>query len=436
MHPLANPIRLVTSNLESLRDFVEVLDTFLVAQQRKSIQGKDSFLIPLLVALDEARRLPGSSRPQALPLDTPEKLKQKYPLLGHITAEVAEPSGFTITIPGKQAPAIQATLRDIRDGQKRTQMLYSSALLSLTSSVELFFARLLHEFFSLQPDAIGTKDKVFSFGDLSRFDSIADARTHYVLDKIENLLRGSLADWFKFARDELKLSMGYAKDDLSALEETFQRRNLIVHNGGIVNSIYISRVSIETRGDIKLGDDVSPTRSYLNQKIDLWERTCLLIAAELWKRLAPGDEARATLLGEISYRHLESARWPISAAISEFLVRDKGMQEAVHLTAKLNLWQSRKHMGEWSSIEKEIAEFDTGAKSSRYQLPLLALQANADAFFEALPNALKSGELSRQEVKEWPIFADMRDDPRFAAAISRRRRTPANPAPVRRTNSK
>jgi hypothetical protein len=64
----------------------------------------------------------------------------------------------------------------------------------------------LHHYFGLHPEAIGTKEKLFSFEDLNKFGSVDEAREYYVSSKIEDLLRGSLADWFNFARSTIKLS--------------------------------------------------------------------------------------------------------------------------------------------------------------------------------------------------------------------------------------
>jgi hypothetical protein len=74
----------------------------------------------------------------------------------------------------------------------RHKMLYASVLMNMTSAVELFFSRLLHIHFALHPEAVSGKDKLFSFEDLAAFDSVADARQHYTLTKIEDLLRGAI----------------------------------------------------------------------------------------------------------------------------------------------------------------------------------------------------------------------------------------------------
>jgi len=173
--------------------------------------------------------------------------------------------------------------------------------MNLASSVELFFAELFHKFFELHPGIVGTKEKVSSFEDLTAFESVADARQHYLNSRIEDILYGSFSDWIAFIKEKAKLSMSYLQTEQNSLMETFQRRNLVVHNGGIVNSIYLSKVAPELTKELSLGDSLEPNRNYLNDRIDSFERNCILIAAELWKSLSAEDDERGDVIIEIGF---------------------------------------------------------------------------------------------------------------------------------------
>jgi hypothetical protein len=417
MHSLSQPIREINSNLESLRDFVDVLGTYLSKKTQESVEIHAPALELLLVATDRIRVVNeqmGDRFLKSFPEEKMAELRAKYPEVVSATVTQGEDSSnIRIEFPVSEPYDISTGLQELVKAQGRTKMLYSSSLMNLTSNVELFFSQLLHQYFNLHPDAIGTKEKLFSFDDLSKFDTLADARVHYISSKIEDLLRGSLADWFSFARNTIKLSMGYLKDDQEALEETFQRRNVVVHNGGIANSIYIAKVSAHLRKEVKVGSDLTPDRKYLSDSIDLWEKTCILIAAELWKQLASEDTDRAKVLAEISYNHLLAKRWHISAALSTFLTRDKQMPESILTSAQLNYWQCQKRLGRWDSIRTEVESADYSAKSVRYQLGHLALLERKDEFYNLLPRALQSGDLTENDLREYPIFEEMRSDQRF-----------------------
>jgi hypothetical protein len=175
---------------------------------------------------------------------------------------------------------LESAYEAVGKAQGRTRMLYSSALMNPTSTVELFFSRLLHGYFSMHIEAVGTKEKMFSYEDLAEFKSIEDARSHHILSKIDGILRGPLDEWITCLKAKPGLSMSYLKDDQPFLDETFQRRNVIVHNGGAANSIYLAKVAEDQRHGISAGTDLTPTRSYLNERIDRIEQACVLIGAE------------------------------------------------------------------------------------------------------------------------------------------------------------
>src|SRR5258706_806350 len=121
--------------------------------------------------------------------------------------------------------------------EKQKELLYKSSLINLTSTVELFLSQLLHFYFDRFPDAVGSEIKFFSLDDLKSLGSIEDAKKHLIESKVEAVLRESLEDWLRFWKERVKLSMGYMDTVRDQLIEVYQRRNLLIHNGGRVNSI-------------------------------------------------------------------------------------------------------------------------------------------------------------------------------------------------------
>jgi hypothetical protein len=118
--------------------------------------------------------------------------------------------------------------------------------------------------------------------------------------KVEEVLRGSFSDWLNDLKVRLKLSIGYAEPFLDELNEAMQRRNLLVHNGGEANTVYMARVPERLRKSVEIGDELFVSQEYLERCIRTFERVFLLIGAELWKKLAPKDEKRSSVLFDIS----------------------------------------------------------------------------------------------------------------------------------------
>lgn len=412
-HRVSRPLVEINTSLNSLRDFVDAVDLYLKAQGYSVFVSNQNALKPLILGLHKLREADGKNLIN-IQADQLSDLQAEYPQAAASEVVRDDAGGLTVNIPlkGRAEKALLPAIREINRNASHKQLLYSSALMNLTSSVELFFANLLHEFFMLHPNAIGTREKVFSFDDLSAFSTIDDARNHYVLSKIEILLRGPLREWIDFAKTTLKLSLGYITDIQPALEETFQRRNVIVHNGGIANSIYLSKVEPSARVSINVGTNLTPNRSYLNERIDTWERACILIASELWKKLVPADSKRGEFLLTMATEHLSATRWAIAESMSTFLIADKALSEGTHLTAQLYLWHCKKATGKWDSIKKEVRTADYTAKNVRFQLALLSFTEEWDKFAELAPKAIQNGELTLADLNSSPLFSAFRSDPK------------------------
>jgi hypothetical protein len=412
---LRRPIRSISRNLDSLRDFVDVLDAFLHGKVRDAMEEHTVGLAPLLIAMGKA----------GIFKQLPRELSMSPDLFENLTTDMAGVAEIEIGPPdergrrhvdfrGPPSDAFAKAVDALSRATGRTRMLYSSSLMNLTSSVELFFSQLLHEYFTTFPEAVGVKDKVFSLDDLAAFSTVADARSHYILARIEDLLRSQFDDWIHFLKRDVKLSMGYLRGDQPLLSEAFQRRNLVVHNGGIVNSLYLAKVIPPVRSGIELGDDLTPSRAYLNERIDLFETYCVLIGAELWKQIAQADETRAAELNDLAYRHLQAKRYQLTKSFSYFTMFDKLAPESARIPAQLNYWQAEKRLGNWDAVRGEAEAADFSAKSLRFQLGLAALLERNDEFYSLLPKALQSDELSIDELTSFPIMEEVRRDPRYA----------------------
>jgi len=408
------PIKHLTSNLESLREFIDLLDSYLIEKASETVNSHAKDLAPLAYFAKKAG-LPIDAEFEGLSADEiKDKLKESNDI--EIDVEVSgteEKPEYKLVIDGKGKINFEKAINEMTKSHKRMDLLYRSSLMNLTSIVELFVSQLLHQQFAKNLDAISTKDKLFSIDDLMQYDSVADVKQHYINTKIEELLYGSFADWIAYLKNSNKLSMGYLDQDMDILKETFLRRNLIVHNGGVINSIYISKAPKSFTKDAELGSSIEIDRNYINRRIDLFERNCVLIAAELWKKLDITDESRGNILNHSAYHHMLGKRWMISESLSFFVMQDKQLSEQTQTVAKINYWLSKKRQGKWDEIKEEVLALNFSAKNFTFQLALASLTERIDKFYEILPNALISKQISQSDLNEFPVFEEIRNDPRF-----------------------
>lgn len=291
------------------------------------------------------------------------------------------------------------------------QHLHRSSLISLVSIVESFLSRLLHLFFSKHPSAVNAKEKQFTFEELSAFSSLEDARAYLVSWKIENLLRGSYDDWVEYFRSQLKLELPGINKHHDRLVENFQRRNLFVHNDGVVNKIYLSKVNKSLTKPDMLDKSLSVSRSYLFSAIDRFESAFLQLAFEIWAKCEKKSDKRPSLIVHSSYDALQNKRWSVATEIAEFIARDKAADEISILMAKVNSWIARKRVGGLDAIRDEVTDFDVSAKDDLFRLARHCLLDENDTALMLAKRLNKTKRVSLAELADWPLFEDLRSDP-------------------------
>jgi hypothetical protein len=313
-----------------------------------------------------------------------------------------------IKVKASDTPELQDHLDNAKKVNNHIDLLYRNSFLSLLSTVEWFFSQILHFGFNKHPDAAGIKAKTLTLSDLKTLGSISEAEKFLIDSKIEEILRGDLESWFSKLEIELNLKLGYIKPIKNELVEIYQRRNLLIHNGGVVNSIYLSKVCESNRKEINLNDKLKIDKHYLDHSICKLQKAFLLIASDLWKTLDTTDTSRGYTLLDIVYENLIKERWDICEGLSYFIIKDAGMDVTVKLTAQLNYWLCKKEMNQVGEIKSELDKADYADKKEVFQLALYALKDDINSFIKVLPSALDTKQLSVNDLKEFPIFRTIR----------------------------
>ena len=160
-------------NLESLREFVELVDTHLKDKSLEEMKEDPMSFAPLVLAINK-------TYPEKFPLEEEIKSKLANSLSGELEITPEESNEgrttYTLNVNDNDGLKIKSSLDKLSKKQKRSSSLYQSALISVISYVEWFLAQLIHSYYKNNPNAVGTKDKQLSLNDLFELGSIDDAK--------------------------------------------------------------------------------------------------------------------------------------------------------------------------------------------------------------------------------------------------------------------
>lgn len=331
-------------------------------------------------------------------------------------------AGYNVTIGCQDDDAREKLTKALWTlGRKRglVELLCESALVMLVTIAESFLYRVFHAYYDRYPYPEGHAEKAFSLDDLRNFGSVEDAREYLLDQRIDAIMRGGFEFWVSALkkRQTLNLQMTCIECHRGVLSEVFQRRHLLVHNGGVVNEYYLRNVEEAQRADLALGKKVVISREYLAQAIDTVEACFMLIGVELWQKLGSLDTGYLT---EVLLECLSVEKFVLAEGLALFLrdAADKGA-ERDRLIAELNYWQTMRWKGDYEKVRSEVESTDYSAKSPVFRLGYSAVTGRADEFFVLLPEVLRSADLSPEDARAWPIFRVMREDPRFEEILQR-----------------
>jgi hypothetical protein len=409
-------------NIIGLRDFIDLIDPFL----NEKFDEHDKLVKPLITLgivnemLTEKKEWEDGEmeKIQKLRIHLNGEIEKIYKKSVDIKVEFdkketdnkEDSKSLKVIFKAQNAPSeLQDNLKNIRKVSDHMELLYKNSLISLLSSVEWFFSQILHFNYDKYPESAGIQKKNLTLADLKTFGSIADAEKYLIDTKIEEILRGNLDSWFTTLKTELNLGLSYIEPIKDELIEIYQRRNLFVHNGGVVNSIYLSKVKDKYREGVKIGDTLRVDKSYLDNSICKLQKAFILVAAELWKNNDKNDKLRGGVLGDIVYENLLKSKWDICEGLTYFIINDAQMDVTDKLVAQLNYWLCKKETGDFEKIKKDLFNTDLSDRKEIFQLALFALRDEIEPFMELLPKALDAEQLTTKKLEEFPIFKNIRE---------------------------
>lgn len=110
-------------------------------------------------------------------------------------------------------------------------------------------------------------DKSISYAELINLNvGLQEIRNHFIDNEIEEIMRKPISDWYKLISDKHKVKYAFDNDTFSAFKKVYYRRNLIVHNQGIINDTYLRNTNDD---EYNLGDRLMISSAYIDQAISL-----------------------------------------------------------------------------------------------------------------------------------------------------------------------
>lgn len=381
------PMRNFQSEIGNLREYVESIED-MVANRSKLTKKLSKEVIPFILRSSVLQE----SEDQKLLPEEIEKFEKRYGRKVEFE-EIYDNGKKRVNIIWESDDERQISFKALDKSiqikvkeNKHIQATNELAFIKLITLVEWFLSQILRVHLLNYPNALDTSSKTFSLDDLKNFDSINFAHEYLIDETIGKITRGSFESWIDYLKGSVKnqkkeksinvksnslnLDLEIINDIIPKLIEAHQRRNLLVHNNGIVNKIYLKNIprQLETEAP-ELDSSISILPSYLEESIQNFEFCFLIIGSEIMKKAPKGTtESRIEYISKAQFENLKNKRFSIAKKYGEYIQNDSEASEDNKLYAKINNWLAIKLDSGLEGIKNEVANEDFRSRAKLYKM--------------------------------------------------------------------
>jgi len=184
----------------------------------------------------------------------------------HVSDKVQQHSPSSILLFHSDIGLEDSVVEDYRNRlPKFSDELQSLVFVQLLTKFEAFFFDLLKILLIQRPVRL-PKKRTISYGEVVECDDLNELLGRLVAKDLNELKYQPVKDWFEKLQEIVNISPP-SEQQIVRLAEMKASRDLIVHNSGIINEIYIKKVGEAARG--RLGDLIAMATPYLKDSFKL-----------------------------------------------------------------------------------------------------------------------------------------------------------------------
>lgn len=309
------------------------------------------------------------------------------------------------------------SLEDKIDFYSRSQNhIFMNALENMITFFKDFLSSILYSYYLRYPESLNSKSIKFEI--VSSSSSIDDLKEVFVQNEVEELFHKSIDEIFKTLINVTNIDLPFFDKFRKTILEFFYRRNIWVHNKGLVNRTYILLSGNPYHFEINNVAQIS--EEYLYDVAS----NLLLLGAEIVTNIIsktkfpPGTyDEEINSMSVIAFEcYLEKEDWDFSQKFYEILINNFHLSDLSHDLYKLNIMLCKKKTNQTtvSKIKKE--KWDS--KSTFLQIGFRALTEEYELLSNLLVNQkVDENFINVEHLKTWPIFIDFRKDPLFETTV-------------------
>ncbi len=285
-------------------------------------------------------------------------------------------------------------------------ILRRSALIQLTGFLELLLQDLFFAYLYLHPD-----------NKLAQQDNAM--LKIWAQDQAEIKMKGG---WRKRIENisALEADLGSTEQYLDDLIEITQRRNLMVHNDGVIDDDFLERIPdrYKNEKEWKPGQTLVVSTEYLQRAFDVTHLIGCILNQAIWRKWAGTSPKKASeTFSNFIFTVLKQERYQLVSDLADFSVSlslPKKISQIVKVNQAIAFRETKQH----NKLQRSISELSRSNPSLPIQIALSVLRMDYKNTQILLVHAANKN-LLKNISKDWPLFYPIKNEPWFITLFNR-----------------
>jgi hypothetical protein len=307
----------------------------------------------------------------------------------------------------------------------QADLLYKSSFVMLISYLDYLFSDIIHCYYESYPEGISGKELNINLNELKLCSDIKEAIGIVINKKIDMVLYDTIKRQTDYLKSELKIDIKENIISWPIINEAIERRNIIVHNNGVINKRYLDNVNLSVfdgkrKKKLNEGDEISVDEFYFRRVFNEIFIAGVILTESCWRKWRKDDinSADVKLINTMFYG-LEKEEWDNAERLGLYS-REKDCEAfntANRLYLDINYCQSLKWAGKQGELNKELNKFDISTLSPKYIVAICALKSDRKGFYENIEKSINVDDMNEDSFNSWPLFRELRNDEGYTEKI-------------------
>lgn len=301
---------------------------------------------------------------------------------------------------------------------QRWELLWKSSFTMMIAYLDFLLSDLLHCYYDRYPEALN-EEMTLTYGELRKCTNLNEA-IHIIIDrKIESILFKNFYKQMRFLKDEWNINIEEGIIKWEIIDEAYQRRNILVHNDGIVNERYMKNVRpYDGMESVKKGDKLNVDgKYYLKVYMEIIVGGIILIQS-CWRKWFKDNvrEADLILIDSIN-KGLMCNEFEVAKRLSMYSKVVKLYDEQNRNNLDILYCYAMKKLGNKGEFNKEMKKLNIEGLSLKFPIKLAILKDDRELFYRNVKKAVTKGEVNRWEFRNTAIYREFSGDNDFEKKI-------------------